>query len=192
MAEQIPIAARTNQRREILLLVVLGFGSLVFSFGSMAMYIEPEEKPLEITLQSRPRTEPRSLEAGGDATAGERVRTETAATTPDSPAELPVEAPAATTAPPPQPETGVPAPAPSAPTVAPTPVPTTRAAAQATEPAPPPATRERVRILRRQVGGSTIEVHDFTHGVEYRGEVHDFRSGEPPRWIRDREKGSGR
>ncbi len=205
MAEQIPIPTitgmtKTDHRRELILLVVLGVGALVYSFGAMAMYAEPSAKPLEITLQARPRTEPHRLDAAGDTGA---VAPEASTPAPQADTSPAPPAPAAPQAPPTvaaaapaqvsdAPETRATTSTPPAPLTAPAPAVAAPAPAEATTTAPAAVTTERVRILKTRVGDKTIEIHDFTRGVEYRGEIHDFRSGEVPRWIREREKGSGR
>lgn len=193
MAEQVPIAAKFEHKREILLLVVLGFGSLVYSFGTMAMYAEPEARPITITLQARARTEPRGREALAGASADTRPAPATAAPeTLPAPAAAPAAAPASAAAPA-KPAGAAPETVPASATP-PVQVPASTAAPAAIAPPAPRVeapSSERVRIQRRLVDGKWIEVHDFTHGVDYRGPVHDFRSGQVPRWIREEEQRAG-
>lgn len=189
MAEQLPIP-QPDLKREILLLVVLGFGSLVYSFGALSLYAEPEARPVTIALQARAKTEPRG--AGGT-TVDTSVAAQPAAAT----------APETTSPAPPAPPTPASKPeVPAAPAASPTPPPSAATSADTlasrsetapvTAPVSPPTAaskptpaKEQVRIVRQRVGGEWVEVHDFTHGVTYRGEVHDFRSGEAPVWMRE-------
>jgi hypothetical protein len=173
-----------GNKKDLVLILVFGFGSAILSMGLMLLYSAPVVSDPEILLTARPSTSVQVLA--------------TARTT------TPVVAPAVTP-PPPAPETAAPpapvAPAPAAPAP---PAPKDTASVVPAPPAPPPVPVvpdhaperrrvEEVRIIRtRAADGSIREIHDFTRGIIHRGEVHDFSRQTVPERIRRAERGGTR
>jgi hypothetical protein len=167
-----PKSPFAEYKRELILTIVLGFGSVVFSLGSFLLYAAPPQTEVQIKLAAREATSPRETLARRsqrEAGSGPSARPDTRALATE----------AAT-------------PRAAAPTAA---VSSSRSETAAAAPVlaaaparPEKPSNERVRTIRTRIGGEWVEVQDFTHGVRYTGEIHDFSGGTVPRSIRERER----
>jgi hypothetical protein len=168
-----PKSPFAEYKRELIIIVLLGFGAAFYSLGTFILYAAPSQEEVKITLTARNATSPRETLArraqreavGGRAGRGDSPSIASAARPPASVAAISA-APTSTRA-----ETAVTAPV----------------VAVAAPARPERPTNERVRMVRVRVGGEWVEMHDFSRGIAYTGEIHDFTSG-VPRSIRERER----
>ncbi|MEK8023636.1 MAG: hypothetical protein AAB229_07490 [Candidatus Hydrogenedentota bacterium] len=146
-------------RREYLLVVGLGFGSVLFSLTTFMMYREPPPSESKVVLAMRPPTTPReSLVRRSQRDGGPQIaRAEVPAA--NKPAAVASETTVAGVS------TGASGAMETAPAVV---------AARAPSPAEPKSVEE-VRVVRARVWGEWQEVHDFRNGIIYKGKYHDFR-----------------
>lgn len=152
---------RENQR-DLLILIVLGFGSVLYSLGTAAMYDAPPESEVQVLLAARPATEPReslTRKAKREAELKRIARGDTkpmAAPTPTAAAPATKSAPAVKAA-----------------DTAPVPAPTAVALVKEAKKEEPADAQ--VIVRREKIFGEMVEVHDFRHGLKFERNVQNFR-----------------
>lgn len=154
-------------RREFLIVIIIGFGSVLFSAVAMGMYREPPVSEPKIVLTARPATMPRESlvrqsqhGASGQPQLAAAPVAAHATPAPDTSAARRDTAPAST-------ETSAAAPV-----------------MIAKKAAPEQKPIEVVPTIREKVWGEWVEVQDFRRGVLYHGEYEDFTGPDVPRRMR--------